>query len=333
VFAIEFPPRWVGPILRAMLLAAGLVSTASASPVLDRVKAGGVIRCGAVARPGLLETNRDGAPHGLLVDLCRAIGVAAAGPSVAVRMARYDADDSYDSVRSGRDDVFFLSGSEIIDQKLAGRVLPGPAVFFETSALMVVDRSPVQRPADLAGQAICFLQGDVSHRHLEAFFAARRLSFIRMGFQEEVELYDAFDAQACHAMAGEATTLADVRRQGGDNRRGGRILAEPLASFPILAATDARDGEWSSLVFWTVATLIDVDRPRQDWAAGGLDSLPLDSAGLGLAPEWQKTVLAATGGYADMVRLNLGEASPLKLPAGPNALAGAGGLMTPPFAE
>jgi len=269
----------------------------------------------------------------LLVDLCRAFGVATAGPSVMAQMAIYDGDETYDAVRSGRDDVFFLTGAEIIDHKLAGGVLPGPVVFFETSALMVVDGSPVQRPADLAGQPICFLQGESSHRHLEAFFAARRLSFIRMGFQEAVELYDAFDAQACRAMAGEATTLADVRREGGDNRRGGRILAEPLASFPILAATGARDGEWSNLVFWTVATLIDADRPRQDWAAGGIDSLPLDSTGLGLAAGWQKTVLAATGGYADMVRRNVGEASPLKLLAGPNALAGAGGLMTPPFAE
>ena len=32
----------------------GFAAIARAGPVLDRVKAGGVIRCGAVARPGLL---------------------------------------------------------------------------------------------------------------------------------------------------------------------------------------------------------------------------------------------------------------------------------------
>ncbi len=146
-------------------------------------------------------------------------------------------------------------------------------------------------------------------------------------------MFDAFDSQACQAIAGEATTLAGVRREGGGNRRSGRILAEPIASFPILAATAVRDGQWSSLVAWTVATLLDADRPNQDWAAGGLDSLPLDSAGLGLAAGWQKSVLAATGGYGDMLRRNVGEASPLKLPAGLNASASRGGLMSPPFAE
>jgi len=326
-------PIWTRALALAMVVTATSSASALAGPVADRIKAGRIIRCGAVERPGLLEPGQDGTPRGLLVDLCRAFGVAAAGPSVAVAMDFYDADATYDAVRAGSEDVFFLTGSEIVDQKLAGKIMPGPVVFAETSALMVAEGSGAQRPADLAGQPICFLQGDASHRHLEAFFAARRVAFVRMGYQEESELYDAFDAQVCPAMAGEATTLARVRLEGGKNRRNGRILSEPLASFPILAATSPRDGEWSAVVSWTFATLIDADRPKQDWAAGGLDSLPLEAAGLGLEAGWQKTVLAAGGGYAQMLRRNVGDASPLKLPAGLNALAGAGGLMTPPYAE
>lgn len=320
-------------LLLAALAIAGFVGVASAGPTLDRVKASGAIRCGAVARPGLLEQKGQGAPTGLLVDLCRAIGVAAAGSSVAVRVSIYDSDKSYDEVRAGRDDVFFLSGGEIVEQRLAGFVVPGPPAFHATIAVMVAGASTAERPDDLAGQSICFLQGDASHHRLEAYFAAKRLPFIRMGYQEEDEMHDAFDAQHCVAMAGEATTLAAVRLEGGKNLRSGRILAEPLASFPILVTTSPSDGAWSALAFWTVDMLSDADLPKRDWAAGGLDSLPIDGAALGLQAGWRETVLAATGGYAEIFQRNVGDASLLALPLGPNALAGEGGLMAPPGAE
>jgi general L-amino acid transport system substrate-binding protein len=320
----------------------GFAAIARAGPVLDRVKAFGVVHCGAVARPGLLAPTPDGADAGLLVDLCRAIGVAAAGASVKTSVDVYDSDAAFDAVRRGRDDVFFLSGAEIVDQKLAGVLVPGPPVFHETTALMVAGDSKVERPADLAGRSICFLQGDVSHRQLEAYFAARQLSFQRMGYQEEDELHDAFDARQCQAWAAEVTTLAEVRREGGPRLRSGRILSEPLASFPIIAATGASDGAWSALVFWTIATLIDADRPYLNWAAGGLDSLPFAAAPIGTdvpgtsvgsAAGWREAVLAATGSYQAMFRRNLGAGSPLGIPAGPNTLPADGGLLTPPYAE
>jgi general L-amino acid transport system substrate-binding protein len=328
--------RFRGSLLSFVLAAAvivGFAAIARAGPVLDRVKAAGVIRCGAVARPGLLAPTPDGADAGLLVDLCRAIGVAAAGASVKTSVSIYDSDAAFDAVRQGRDDVFFLSGAEIVDQNLAGFLVPGPPVFHETTALMVAGDSTAERPADLAGRSICFLQGDVSHRQLEAYFAARRLTFQRMGYQEEDELHDAFDARQCTAWAAEVTTLAEVRREGGPTLRGGRILSEPLASFPIIAATGARDGAWSAVVFWTIATLMDADRPNQDWAAGGLDSLPIGIGAGGREAGWREAVLAATGSYQAIFRRNVGGGSPLDIPLGPNALPADGGLLTPPYAE
>jgi len=316
----------------AFLATFGLVDVATAGATLDRIRAAGVVRCGAAPRPGLFAETARGA-EGLLVDLCRAIGVAAAGLSVKVEMNAYDSEASFEAVRAGRDDVVFLSGGEIVGEKLAGAVAPGPPVFHQTIALMVPRAAAAARPADLAGQAICFLQGDASHRALEAYFAERRLSFVRMPFQEEEELYDAFDAGHCRALVGEATTLALVRLAGANNRRGARILGEPLASFPILVTTSPGDGAWSALVFWTVDALIAADRPRREWSAGGLDALPIDAAVLGLAPDRLRDALAATGGYAAIFRRHVGEDSPLALPFGANAPIEQGGLMAPPYAE
>jgi len=322
-------PACVALAILATLSGAG---AAASGPTLERVRAANVVRCGATARPGLLEETARG-PEGLLVDLCRAIGVAAAGPSVKVEMSAYESELSFEAARAGRADVVFLSGGEIVAERLAGALTPGPPAFYETIALMVPAASTATRPADLAGESICFLQGDAAHRALEDWFAARRLAFVRMGFQEEEELYDAFDSGYCRALAGEATTLASVRLEGENKRRGARILAEPLATFPILAATSASDGAWSALVFWTLDALVAADRPQRAWSAGGLAALPIDAAALGLAPDRLRDALATTGGYAEVYKRHVGEASPLALPLGANALIEEGGLMAPPYAE
>ena len=186
-------------------------------------------------------------------------------------------------MRDGTDDVAFLTGSEILDQNLAGKLVPGPAIFYETTAVMVDENSPVQHLAELAGQSICYSLGSNAQRHLEAWFAAHHLDFIRQGFQEDVEMLDAYNVQFCRGMAGETTTLAAVRLDGGIRHLKSRILPEPLAAFPILATTGTQDAQWAAIVAWTIHTLVRAETPQTDWAAGGIDSLPIDR-GAGTRP-------------------------------------------------
>lgn len=307
-------PARCGVVVVAAGLAIAGASSAEAGRILDRVKAEGVVRCGAAPRPGLLEQTAQGA-HGLLADLCRAIAVAALGPSARAALDVYDSDRAFDAVRDGRDEVFFLSGSDIVGQRLAGRVLPGPTVFLEKTALMVPAASPARHLDMLADQPICFEQGTDAHRTLEAWFAERRLPFIRMGYQEPDEMHDAYDSGVCHALAGEATALAALRSDGDPHRRGSRILPEPLARFAIVAATGLDDAAWSADVAWIAMALIDAQRPTGAFKAGGADSLPLDGPAIGLVPDWQKQMLAATGSYDAMTARTVGPSSPLALSA------------------
>jgi general L-amino acid transport system substrate-binding protein len=313
----------------AMFLPAG----AHAGNVIDRIKAGGIIRCGGAPRPGLVGVAPDGRAFGLYLDVCRAIGAALLGPEGRIEFHQYDSNKAFDAARAGSDDVFFLSGSEILAAGLAGKVTPGPAIYFATTAVMVADASPVRDLADLAGQSICFSQGANAHRNLEAWFAAHRLDFIRMGYQEDVELFDTYNAQVCRGQAGESTVLAAVRLSGAGKALHSRILPEPLAVFPILAATPTQDAQWSALVAWAIATLQRAEISTTPWAAGGLDALPIKAPELGLAPDWQKRVVAAAGTYAEIYARNLGASSPLKLPRGPNAPWQDGGLFAPPYLE
>jgi general L-amino acid transport system substrate-binding protein len=303
-----------------------------AGSVLDKVRQSGVIRCGGEPRPGMVAL-RPGVATGLFLDVCRAIGTAVFGPEGRFEFHQYDAAPAYDGVRDGSDDVFFLSASEVVAERLAGIVVPGPAVFFQTTAVMVAQSSPVQHLRDLAGEPICFLQGSNAHRHLEAWFAAHHLEFVRMGYQEEVELYDAYNVQVCHALASEVTELAEVRLDGGVNNLQSRILPEPLAAFPIMAATGTKDAEWAALVAWTVYTLMRAEVPTTEWAAGGLDALLVEAPELGLPKDWQKRVIAAVGTYDDIYRRNLGDGTPFRLPRGLNASWQDGGLLAVPYLE
>jgi general L-amino acid transport system substrate-binding protein len=305
---------------------------AHAGPIVDRIKSSGVIRCGGVPRPGLVGQSPDGAPSGLYLDLCRAVGAALLGPEGRIEFRPYDSDKAFTRVADGADDLFFLDGSDLADHHLTGAVALGPAVYFVSTAAMVHGDATIQRLSDLEAKSICFYQGDSAHLNLEAAMAARRLDFVRMGYMEYGELHDAYNSRICEAEVGESGDLAAARLKE-HAAPASRILTEPLASFPLFAATPASDPQWSAIVAWAVYALQRAELPETRWAAAGLESVGVQGRDLGLPDDWAKRVVGAAGSYAAIYARNLGEGSPLKLPRGPNASAELGGLFVTPYQE
>jgi general L-amino acid transport system substrate-binding protein len=304
---------------------------AHAGPVVDRIKSSGVILCGGVPRPGLVGQSPRGA-SGLYLDLCRAIGAALLGPEGRIEFHPYDSDKTFARVTDSADDLFFLDGSDIADRRLAGAVALGPAVYFVSTAAMVHGPAPIQQLSDLAGKSICFYQGDNAHLNLEASMSARRLDFVRMGYMEYGELHDAYNSGVCDSQVGESGDLAAARLEERA-APASRILIEPLATFPVLAATPASDPQWSAIVAWSIYALQRAKIPATPWTPAGLKSLGIDGRDLGLAEDWTKRVVGAAGSYAEIYGRNLGDGSPLKLPRGPNAPTEAGGLFVTPYRE
>jgi general L-amino acid transport system substrate-binding protein len=305
---------------------------AQAGPIVDRVKSAGVIRCGGVPRPGLVGQSSNGAPSGLYLDLCRAIGATLLGPEGKIEFHPYDSDKAFARVAEGADDLFFLDGSDIADRHLAGTVTLGPAVYFVSTAAMVHGDSAVRQLSDLAGKSICFYQGDSAHLNREASMAARRLDFVRMGYMEYGELHDAYNARICGAQVGESGDLAAARLEERAAQPS-RILVEPLATFPVFAATPASDPQWAAVVAWAIYAAQRAELPATSWTASGLKFLGVEGQDLGLADDWATRVVGAAGSYADIYARNLGEGSPLKLPRGPNAPSERGGLFITPYRE
>ncbi len=290
-------------------LVVALLAVASArAGTLERVRASGTVHCGAAARAGVADAAEDGRVGGLAVDLCRALTIAVLGPEGHTVFRLYDsaADDA--AIRRGEDDVSFLTADAVQEHDLAASLIPGPTVF-------VAELSALAQPGvtGLAGRTVCFMNGSPAHQALEAWAAHGGTAIIRSGYQEDGEMHDAFDARRCDAMAGEATELAAIRSEA-PARAGTRILP-PMGVMPVFAATPATDGGWASLAGWTLGAIVQSDSAPGPWRS----DLP-GIAVPGLRQGWQRDVASALGSYGDMTRRAIGEASPLDLRAGPNAL-------------
>lgn len=321
-------------VLALAFVAASLAAApASAGPILDRIRADGVLRCGGVERPGLIAVEDNGKAAGLELDLCRAIASVVLGPNGRLEFRRYDSEKAFADVRAGKDDVSFLTGREMIDNGLTGKMVAGPAVFVETMSVMVPKDSPVQRLDQLANHPICFALLQRAQDHLTSWFAERHLDFVRMGFQEDVEMNDAYAVNYCGGLAGEATTLADTRASGDLAKSEHRLLPETLAAYPVVAATGAQDGEWAAIVAWTIDTLVQADTKETEWTLGGVDSLRVNAPELGLTAGWQKRLVDLIGAYGDLYARNLGDKSELKLPRGANMPVALGGALASPYTE
>ena len=259
------------------------ISTAMAGPVMDRVKARGVVRCCGVERPGLAFPDGHGHWKGLEVDVCRAVADAVLGSPDRIEFHACETPKGFDAVRKQQDDIFFLTGAEIAWHKLAGKVLPGPTVFVESRNVMVSAQSPIHHVAGLAGDSICYMIGSPEEQSLNAYFAGLHKEFSHRAFSEDGEMVDTYQVQNCRALAGEITYLAATRLDPGVNHLSSRILPESLATYPVMAATGVLDPKWSAVVAWTVDTLISAERPKTAWSNSGAAAMPVVAPNSGSA--------------------------------------------------
>lgn len=320
--------------LSALFLLAGALAAPSvcAQSRLADIKARGHLTCAAFARPGLAWQAGSGW-KGLYPDICQAIAVAAFGSDAKIEFEAIDLPKDNTALNSGSFDVLFLTEPEIAETSLARKVAPGPAAFFETYAVMVEDDSTAKTPEDLAGAPVCFHEADAASQAFEERLDRNGKSFVAMPFQEDVELLDAYNSRHCKAVASEATDLIGLRRRKGVNHFDSKILAEPLAVFPILTATPIGDPQWTAAVSWVVHFLHAAERPQTRLRPGGAKAISLDLTALGLEKSWRENILATVGDYGAIYARNLGDKSPFKLPRGVNASWSGGGLFAPPTAE
>lgn len=286
-------------VLGALLALATLCATpAAAQTRIAEIRARGALSCAAFPRPGLAQAS-----SGLFSDLCRAVAAAVIGPSAKAEFFALTPPTAAAKLRDGGLDLLFLTEDEAAG---LAPLAQGPAVFYQDFGVLVEQGASVKKPEDLAGRPVCFLQGQPAISAFERRLKVKNLDFSRAPFEEDVEMLDAFNVRHCDAVVGEATDLANWRREKGILAFDSRLLAPPLKIFPISAFTlrpQDRDTRWEAAIAQIFAFLT-----RRDGA-----SASADMPGLGLRPDWRKNLLAATGDYDAMFSKNLGQNSPFKL--------------------
>lgn len=200
------------------MIAALLAIAAAATPA--------PFRCGAVERPGIAERGSDGQWRGVAVDLCRQ---AARGGPIAFRPYR-----QIDDLRHASQDAFaVLSRAEMALALPTARTPSAAPVAIDRQVLLVSPASPLRRAADLANHRVCFIIATAAEAALNAWARAAQVPIQRVGYQEPLELRDAFDAGACAAMAVDAQDIP-----GGADRTA--QLGPALAELPLFAFTPHR---------------------------------------------------------------------------------------------
>ena len=166
----------------------------------------------------------------MLPDVCRAIAVAALGPAARAEFKSLELPDDEQALNGGAFDVLFLTGEGKSPKRARPeKCAPGPAVFFNSYAVMVEKGSAAATLLeDLAGAPICLHEADPAAEALAEYFGKKGKSFIAMPFQEDVEWRDAYNSRHCRAAAAEMTDLIDLRLRQGVNRFDSVLLPEKL---------------------------------------------------------------------------------------------------------
>jgi hypothetical protein len=100
-----------------------------------------------------------------------------------------------------------LSRAELAIALPGARAPSGSPVASSRQLLLVRPAAPLRRQSELAGHRVCFIIATAAEAALNAWARPAYVAIERVGFQESVELRDAFDAGYCAAMAVDAGNI------------------------------------------------------------------------------------------------------------------------------
>jgi general L-amino acid transport system substrate-binding protein len=319
--------------------------------LLQRVQERGRLICGTNADlPGFGFYDSVRARwSGFDVDFCRAVAAAVLGDADAIEFVSLNtagANERFEAVRSGAVDVLFRNTTWTLGRDLA-QLAFGPTTFHDGQTFMVRVDAGIATSADLAGRRVCVARGTTSEQNLNDDFAARGIAFEAVLYDDENQLYPAYDRGECDAVTSDSSQLAS-KLQTLDQPDDHVILGERISREPLGPAFIEGDEQWRDVVTWAVFATIYAEELRVDQEnvaelAESSDDprvrrlLGLEGEfgqSLGLSDDFAFQIVSQVGNYGDIYERNLGPNTPFALERGPNKVwnLGEGGVLaSPPF--
>ena len=323
--------------------AALLLSTAAAhADAIDDIRARGVLRCAVSTDTddfSLFDTHGNVSRFGS--DLCRAIA-AAILPGAAKTEIRGTGDEivAIRAVHDGRADIAFGTTP---DPALGSQLSLSFAQPFliEGQGFLVNSGAGIADIAGLAGKRICFVEGSPEGVTLKTAMAERGIAFTAFPFSERGEMMGALATGHCDAVTGDVTELASERLSLPALARNGVLLPGRITVDPWSPAVSADAPRLRAIVDavedgLVAATVLGIDRhealshdahPPESQVGRLLGDSGWQAKGLGLDERFLRRAIATIGNQAELYRRDVGDASPLRLPVGPNAPLEQGGAL------
>jgi general L-amino acid transport system substrate-binding protein len=330
---------------RIVVLATGLLAmsavTAQAA-TLDSVKQRGTLVCGvSTGFAGFSVPDSQGNFKGLDVDYCRALAAGVLGDPTKVRYVALTAQNRFTALQSGEIDVLYRNSTETFLRGVTLGLRQGPVNFYDGQGFVVKKDLGVKDLKSLNGATVCVAQGTTHEVTLGDYGRANNIDWKPLVFDRVDTMYQTFFGGRCDVMTQDASALAGAVATAAPNAADYVVLPQTISKEPLGPFTRNGDEVWTDIIAWLHYGLIEAEElgvtqanaeemvkssqtpaiQRLLGASGDLGSR------LGLDNKWLLQAIKAGGNYGEIFERNVGQASPLKLERGLNALWSKGGLM------
>jgi general L-amino acid transport system substrate-binding protein len=325
----------------ALLTALG--QTAAEAATLDQIEKRGALICGSnpgVAGFGLPDDK--GKWTGFDVDFCRALAAAIFNDPAKVKFIPLSGKDRFTALQSGEVDVLSRNTTWTISRETGQGFLFAGITYYDGQGFLVHKKNNLTSALELAGASVCVQQGTTTELNLADFFRGNNMKYEPVNFANADEAVRAYDTGRCDAYTTDASGLY-AERQKLANPEDSAVLPEIISKEPLGPVVRQGDDQWFNIVKWVNFAMINAeelgvtsknvderaksDRPEIRRLLGFEGNY---GDGLGLGADWAYRVVKLVGNYGEVFDRNLGEASPLKIKRGVNALWTKGGLQYAP---
>jgi general L-amino acid transport system substrate-binding protein len=330
--------------LAAALAAALLPTAALAGKTLDAVKARGEVICGVnTSAPGFSAVDSKGKWVGLDVDTCRAVAAAVLGDAGKVKFVPLNSQQRFAALQAGEIDVLSRNSTWTLTRDASLGIVFAGINYYDGQGFMVPKKLKVDSARKLGGATICVQAGTTSEKNVADYFTAAGVKYKTVVFDTAEAIQAAFFAGRCQALTTDVSDLSGARTKVAkpDDYL---ILPEVISKEPLGPSVRRGDDEWFQIVRWVGYFMLEAEEAKltqsnvdaqkaesKDPVVQRLLGVSEDTGKLlGLDKEWGYRIVKQVGSYAESFERNLGPATPLGLPRGPNRLWSAGGLMYAP---
>jgi general L-amino acid transport system substrate-binding protein len=330
--------------LSAMALGAGM----AAAGTLDDVKARGELLCGSNAGlAGFAAPDAAGVYQGFDIAMCRAIAAAVLGDPMKVKVIPLSSETRFTALSAGEVDLLARTSTWTFSRDTDLKLDFVAVNYYDGQGFMVKKSLGVSSAKELDGATVCIQTGTTTELNLADYFKSNGMTYQPVPLKDNAEAEQQYSAGACDVYTTDASGLAATRATFADAGEH-VILPEIISKEPLALVVRHGDNQWADIVRFTYDALVAAEEfgitsanvEEMSAAAGanpeinrllGTDETDL-GAMMGLDKAWAKRAIMAGGNYGEIFAANIGEATPIGLARGLNALWTQGGLQySPPF--